>query len=119
MISNRKQILEALLTVCENVKTERPEGKLTLPLITYGEVTNVNAERYIDRIEYQIDAYTSSFPEMVQITRGIDDVMTNMGWHRTYVTPDASARVGAGLYQKAMSYAARVDIRYNDIIGGF
>ena len=118
MISNRVQILNALLTVCQNVKTERPEGILTLPLITYGEVTNVKFSKYIDRIEYQIDAYADSFPGVIQLTRGIDEVMTAMGWDRTYVTPDSRARVGNGLYQKATNYVAKVDVRYNDILGG-
>ena len=57
--------------------------------------------------------------EMIQLTKAIDEVMSNMGWHRTYVTPDGSARVGTGLYQKAMSYVARIDTRYNDITGGY
>lgn len=118
MISNRVQILDALSTVCENIKMERPEGALTLPLITYGEVTNVRFSKYIDRIEYQIDAYSDTFLGVVQLTREIDEVMKNMGWERTYVTPDGRARVGNGLYQKAMSYVAKVDIRYNDILGG-
>jgi len=116
MISNRVQIKEALETVCPNVKTERPEGVLNLPLITYGEITNVHVSRYEDRIEYQIDAYASSFVDIIQMTQAIDDVMTNMGWQRTYVTPDGRARVGTGLYQKSLSYVGRVDIRINDII---
>lgn len=119
MISNRVQIKDALLTICNNVKTERPEGELTLPLITYGEVTNVHVGQYEDRIEYQIDAHASSFPEIIQLTQQIDSVMADMGWTRTYVTPDSNARVGVGLYHKSMSYVARIDVRYNDIIGGF
>lgn len=118
MISNRNQIMTALLSVCKNVKAERPEGTLKTPLITYGEITNVQLNRYEDRIEYQIDAYASSFPEIIQLTRGIDDVMREMGWTRTYITPDSRARQGKGLYVKSINYVSRVDVRHLDIIGG-
>lgn len=118
MISCRTQIKDALLTICDNVKMERPEGKLTLPLLTYAEITNAMIDKRQARIDFQVDIYESTFAGLIQMTRAVDDVMTGLGWFRTYVTPDANARVGAGLYHKATNYTARIDTLRLDIIGG-
>lgn len=120
MINCRGQIYEALKEITENVKLTRPEGDSTFPLITYSEVTNVSINARTDRIEYQIDAYSNTFGECLALSQDIDDTMTGMGWHRTYVTPDEQTRRGKDLYKKTMSYAARVDtLWHNIILGGY
>ena len=116
IISNRVQIKEALLTICDNVKMEYPEGQLNLPLVTYAEITNAMVSKREARMDYQIDAYTGSFEDMINLIKDIDNVMTGMGWSRNYVTPDSSARAGAGLYHKAINYTARIDTLRKDII---
>ena len=119
MINVRKQVSDALLGIIENVKLTRPEGDTTFPLITYAEISNVNVSTRIDRIEYQIDGYTSTFEECLALSQQIDEVMTGLGWHRTYVTPDTQARRAKDFYQKSMNYTARVDTLWNDITGGY
>lgn len=119
MINPRKQIFEALQEITENVKLTRPEGDVTFPLITYAEITNASISPREDRIEYQIDAYASSFGECLALSQDIDDTMTGMGWHRTYVTPDTQTRRGKDFYQKTMNYAARVDTLWHNITGGY
>ena len=119
MIDCRRQIADALLTVCDNVKGSRPEGRVVLPLITYAEVTNVNTSRYEDRIEYQVDVYTNNFEQLIQTVKSVSETLEGMGWHRTYVTPDSQARVETGLYKKSLNFTARVDTRINNILGGF
>lgn len=119
MINPRKQISDALLTIIDNVKMTRPEGDVVFPLITYGEVTNVSVNKREDRIEYQIDGYTNTFEECLALSQQIDEVMTSLGWHRTYITPDPQTRRGKDFYQKSMNYVARVDTLFKNITGGY
>lgn len=118
MISNRKQIADALKTVCNNIKMERPATKPTLPLVCYAEVTNVHLSSKIDRIEYQIDAYTDNFPDLIELAKAIDDVMESMGWYRTYASPDAVAKIDDNWYQKVLNYVGRIDLVQKSVIKG-
>lgn len=119
MINARKQIFEALQELTENVKLTRPEGDVTFPLITYAEITNVNVSPREDRIEYQVDAYHNTFADCLALSQDIDDVMTGLGWHRTYETPDTQTRRAKDFYQKTLNYAARVDTLWHNITGGY
>ena len=119
MVNNRVQIAEALETITDNVKMCRPEGDVVFPLITYAEITNVNVGIRQDRIEYQIDGHTNTFPEILGLMARIDEVMTGMGWHRTYITPDTQARQDKDFYKKSANYTARIDTLRNVITGGF
>lgn len=120
MINCRLQIYEALKQQLPavSVKSTRPEGALELPLVVYAEITNVTVSRYVDQIEYQIDGYAESLPEVIRLCQAVDDVMSGLGWTRTYITPDSQARQAAGLYKKAANYRARIDTRINNIITG-
>ena len=119
MVNNRIQIAEALETITENVKMTRPEGDVSFPLITYAEITNVNVGIRQDRIEYQIDGHTNTLPELLVLMAQIDEVMTDMGWHRTYITPDTQARQSKDFYRKSANYTARIDTLTNTITGGY
>lgn len=119
MLNPRKQVLEQLETVCRTVKMTRPEGDVVLPLITYAMVTDVNIGPFEDRIEFQVDCYTDDFADCLALARNADSVMTGLGYHRTYVTPDSQVRRSESLFQITMSYAARVDMLHSRITGGF
>ena len=119
MINVRNQIREALLEITENVRMTRPEGEQVFPLITMAEITNVNVNMREDRIEYQIDAYHNTFEDVIDLMQKIDNTMTELGWHRTYVTPDSQTRRGTDFYQKSMNYVARIDTYFMDITGGY
>ena len=115
----RNQIKDALLTITPNVRMMRPEGDVVFPLITYGEITNVSINRIEDRIEYQIDGHTGTFEGIVELMSQIDEVMTDLGWHRNYITPDTQARQGKDFFKKSANYVARIDTRNNNITGGY
>lgn len=119
MINVRNQIKEALETITQNVRMMRSEGDITFPLITYGEITNTNVGKWQDRIEYQINGHTGTYEDIVTLMNDIDAVMTEMGWYRTYITPDTQARQAKDFYMKASNYVARVDTHHNYIIGGY
>ena len=115
MINNRVQIAEALKTITDNVRLTRPEGEVTFPLITYAEITNVKISKIEERIEYQVDGHASTFEEIIILMKQIDEVMTNMGWRRTYITPDTQTRQGKDFYKKSANYLARIDTINNVI----
>ena len=118
MIDCRAQIYDALKTITENVKMSSPEGAVSFPLITYAEITNTYINQREDIIEFQIDGYESSFEELMILMRDIDEVMTGLGWHRNYITPDTRARQSKDFYKKSANYVARVDTLWKNILGG-
>lgn len=119
MIDVRNQIRRGLLTITPNVKMTRPEGDVTFPLITYAEITNVNVGKWEDRIEYQIDGHESTLEKLIDLMQEIDKVMTELGWHRTYITPDTQTRQGKDFYKKSTTYTARIDTYHKNITGGY
>ena len=119
MIDARVQIKGILETVCSNVKMSYPEGDVTLPIVTYSEVTNTNIGKWEDRIEFQVDVRDSTFSQLMTLMLAVDDAMRAAGWNRTYVSPDTAAREGKDLYHKALNYQANVDTYHTNILGGF
>lgn len=119
MVDLREQVLAALQTVLPNTKMGFPEGQETLPLITYFEVTNVQNGHWSERVEFQVDVRTLSFETVVSLANQVDVVMTDMGFNRTYITPDSNTREQHGLYHKAISYVGYIDSLNKNIYGGF
>jgi len=116
MINNRLQIKTALETLKIPVKMAAPEGKQSLPFITYAEITNVNVSKWVDRNEYQIDIYTNDFTELLDYSDEIDKIMFGIGYSRTYITPDTQARVETNLYHKSINYVANYNTKLNNIM---
>ena len=116
MLSIHKQISDALKAVIPNVLRAYPEGKTTLPLITFAEVTNVHASKWHDEVEFEIDVYAATFADMEGKAIEADTVMQGMGFRRTYASPDYSARQDTDFYKKAMNYIATIDTHNMNII---
>lgn len=116
MINARLQIEALMKEIIPNVLMGHPEEVVELPLITYGEITNVNVERNHDRISYQIDAYTGTMKECIEKMELIDEKMGALGFYRTYITPDINARQDKDFYHKAANYIADVDTHLNNIL---
>ena len=116
MVNARIQIKEALETICERVNLVFPEKNAVLPLIVYAEITNTTVGMWEESVEYQIDVYASSFAELVDLAENVDVAMTELGFERTYVTPDTDARIETNLYKKALNYHAYVDTYHNNIV---
>lgn len=119
MVNPRKQIKSMLEETGATVKMTRPVGDIVLPLLVYSEITNVNVGMRQDRLEYQIDAYSDTFEDCLNLAQEADVIMTKAGWHRTYKTSDEKAKVKTGLYKIALSYTARVDTLKNEILTAF
>ena len=116
MLSIHKQISDALKTVVSNVLRAYPEGKTTLPLITFAEVTNVHASKWRDEVEFEIDVYATTFAEMENKAIEADTVMQGLGFQRTYASPDYSARQDTDFYKKALNYRATIDTYHLNIL---
>ena len=124
MVNNRVQFkasLEAALgdSFTGDVKMGRPEGRVVLPLVTYEQVTNVSLGKWQERIEYQVDVFDSTFAKCLQYVFLIDDALTELGYVRTYESPDTVAREEADLYHKVLNYYALVDTHNMNILGGY
>lgn len=109
MIDAREQIYALLKGICSNTALTFPEDEVELPLLTYGEVTNVHVGKWHDRLEYQVDVWHNDIEELVALAQAVDDGMSGLGFTRTYVTPDSSMRAASGLYHKAMNYLGHID----------
>lgn len=116
MVNMRQQVLDLLKTINANVKMGTPEGDIILPLITYGEITNITMNSIRDSVNYQVDAYAGSFEECVSIMESIDEKMIGLGFYRTYITPDNNSRQDKDLYHKAANYKAEIDTHLKNII---
>ena len=124
MVNNRVQFKETLEAVLgENftgqVKMGRPEGRVVLPLVTYEQVTNVSYAKWQERIEYQVDVFDSTFATCLQYVLAIDDALTELGYVRTYESPDTTSREETDLYHKVLNYYALVDTHNMNILGGY
>jgi hypothetical protein len=115
MIDARTWLLQKLKTLNATVKAGQPEGDLELPLITYSEITNVRVGLWHDQITYQIDAYDGDFDDVVELADKVDELLTPLGFVRTYVSPDSQARIDVNLYHKALSYTVDINTRTNNI----
>lgn len=109
MINARRQVADALLTVCENVKMSRPEGDVELPLICYAETYNNPINIAYDRIKWRVAVYAGTFAELVRLTAAADNVMSEvLGWTRTGKSSDESSRIGTDLYLCKLDYSGIV-----------
>lgn len=118
MIDVREQIFEKLKSVESNTKMTLPEGNFKMPLLTYGEISNVPIGKWHDRLEFQVDAYASSFVSVLELATAASDAMKELGFTRTYITPDAKTREKTGRYHKAMSFVAEINTNENNVFGG-
>lgn len=115
MTNIREFIEEKLRPVCPNLKLNRPEGDVVFPLLTYSEITNTHVELWHDRVTYQIDAYENTFEDCLDLIYDADRVMSEIGFKRTYLSPDSTTREGQDLYHKTASYTADINTRINNL----
>ena len=118
MIDARVQVKEILDSVCDNVKMVYPEGDVELPLITYGQITNVRVGKWQERIEFQVDIYAGTFADCMDLYEDVDEAIADAGFVRTYESADSLARVSADLYKKTLNYFAVVNTHENNILTG-
>ena len=116
MISIHKQISDQLKTVITNVLRAYPEGKTTLPMITFAEVTNTHVSKWRDEVEYEVDVYAATYADMYDKAIEADAVMQGMGFQRTYASPDYSARQDTDFFKKALNYRATIDTHNMNIL---
>lgn len=111
MVNIRTQVIETLENIAgaEHVKAFRPEGDVSLPLLTYAEITNTHDSKWLERNTYQIDIWASTFGEVVDYMLEVNAAMEELGFRRTYTSPDTAARVDKDLYHKAISYLIAMD----------
>ena len=93
-----------------------PEQRPELPLVVYSEITNTHTDMWREECDYQIDVYDSDFESLMDDVLQADAIMIDMGWERTYTSPDTAARMDKDLYHKAMNYHATIDTYHNRII---
>ncbi len=115
MLNVRVFIKELLDQLGYRVRQARPEGDIILPLIVYAETDNVNVGLWHDRLTYQFDVYTNTFSELLDVLDEVDDKIRGLGFQRTYVSPDTTAREDTDLYHKYAVYTADVNTRTNNI----
>ncbi len=116
MVNIREQVVEKLKTVCPNVKAVNPEGAVTLPLITYAEVTNTKVGMWHERVTMQVDIRAPTFEQCLQLTDEVNTVMEELNFKRTYTSSDSSCREMKGLYHKAVSYICNINTNINTIL---
>lgn len=116
MIDVREQIYEALTDVFQNVSMSMPERSLSLPLVVYSEITNTSPSMWREECDFQIDCYSVDFEDLMDDVQKADAIMTDIGFERTYTSPDTDARVEKDLYHKAMNYHGIIDTYHNRLI---
>lgn len=116
MIDIRKGFKKRLETLCDNVTVSPPLNTLTLPLLTYSQVSDAPLSRMYNTLSYQVDVFAGSFAEAVELAGKVDDLMEQDGWSKTYQSPDSSAYVGTDLYHIVLSYTATVNRKWMAII---
>lgn len=119
MIDVREQILKELLKVTQNVRITKPEAIKSFPLIVYGEISNVLFDKWQARIEYQVDVYTTSFESLISLTNKVNEKMENIGFNRTFISPDYEAREDTKIYHKTIGYVAMVNTNEKNIYSKF
>lgn len=92
---------------------------MSLPFIVYAEITNVNVSKWMDRVNYQIDCYARTPEEVIDLIYKADASMRDLGFQRTYMSPDTVNREGKDLYHKAANYAANLDLYHENVINYF
>lgn len=118
MLDVREQIKTALSAVCNNVKMQRPEGDVTLPLVCYGEQGNTPVAVGHVRLRWRVAVYHQTFADLVSLVNAVDDAMTALGYTRTGKTPDENALVGTDLYLCRLDYSAIANTIDHYIIKG-
>lgn len=118
MIDAREQIKELLITVCSNVKMAKPDGRVTLPLICYTELSNLPVNIAYDRIKWRIAVYANTFEEVIQLVNQVEEKMSGIGFTRTFITPDNESRKGTDLYLKRIDYSALINKEKNTVVKG-
>ena len=119
MTNAREYVKHGLDAICDNVKACFPSGNILLPLITYAEVGNTQSAKWKDVIEYQVDVYAGHFEDVLDLTDKACDAMSELGFTRTYVSPDTTCRVDTGLYHKVLSFQATINTNEMNIISNF
>lgn len=119
MIDAREQIGDALETVCSNVKMSRPDGDVELPLVCYACTGNTTVNVGYDRLQWRVTGYCNTFEELIQLIAEIDAVMNGqLGYTKTYETPDDESKKGTDFYMKRLDYSALVNKEHYTVVRG-
>ena len=119
MINAREQVADALEQVCANVKMSRPEGNVELPLICYACTGDLDVNVAYARVQWRVAVYHMSFAELVDLVHQVDAVMNGeLGYTRTYETPDYDAKLGTDFYLKRLDYSALVNKEAYSVVRG-
>lgn len=119
MIDAREQIKNALETICDNVKMSKPAGDVEFPLICYACISNDTINIAYDRLRWRVTAYCNTFTDLIGLVASIDGVMNGeLGYTRTYETPDDEAKKGTDFYMKRLDYSAMVNKEHYTVIRG-
>lgn len=118
MIDAREQIISELLTVCENVKMSRPDGKVALPLVCYSMQEDTPLNIAYDRLRWRVACYEGTFEKLIDLVKQVDAIMTNLGYARISETPDGECRADTNLYLKRLDYSALVNKEHLTVVKG-
>ena len=119
MIDAREQIASALETVCSNVKMSRPDGDVELPLVCYACMENLDVNAAYAHLRWRIACYCNSFEDVVDMVHQIEAVMNGeLGYTKTYETPDDNTKLGTDFYLKRLDFSALVNKERYTVIRG-
>ena len=113
MIDNRQQVKETLEGICSRVlgPVQELTGEQELPFLKYGEVVHTTGSQpYTERQEYDIDVFTDTPAEAIQLANKVADAMQALGYEIGYISPDTDLRYDEGLYHKTITATATIDV---------
>ncbi len=110
MIDARRQIRNALLTICTNVLSTKPEEDEEFPLICYSCVENIDINMAVTRLKWRVAVYCNTLDSLIELENEVNRIMSdNLGYTRVYSTPDDQKKVYDGFYLSRMDYSGQVD----------
>lgn len=110
MINARKQVAEALLTVCSNVSMSKPDTEAVFPLICYSQQSDLPVNVAYDRIKWRVACYANTLTEVLELEEGVIDVMSNqLGFTLVAETSDEDAHKGIDFYLKRLDFSGLVN----------
>lgn len=117
MVDIRQKVANNLLTITDNVKLTRPAGRPSLPMIIYGERSNVSVNLAYSRHRFRITAYAATFEELVDLVNEIEDrIGHHLGLARVAKSSDEEARISNDMYMCRLEYTCLVNMIYNYIV---
>lgn len=110
MINARKQVADLLLTVCDNVSMSKPDAVAVFPLICYSQTSDLPVNMAYDRIKWRVACYANTLSEVLELERGVIDVMSNqLGFTLTAETSDEDSHRGIDFYLKRLDFSGLVN----------